>query len=477
MSLIDVPRTLDMVPYDYFSPWVSVTLITDGYEFPLWQGTGFIDDGGAEALKFKGTNLAMLQEVLIEWQGMFYSMTINMAPNYDDAIKLIDSYVLQQAVTQVVVKMGFRTSGKGVIEQTFNGVIESVDFSVGTEVTLTLKTIPPPMQAAKTQQSDKKNKREPWKNKSAFDIIKELWEGQKQQGLDYKVKVLPQSGDAGIDALKTKEDAFDGGNKTNWAIIMQLVEANSCTAVADGSTLVIDSLKRAIGVAPPVAAFHLFSGGLLGGNTNAYPITSVSLKTSNLFARSLAGRITVGVDENTGEAKTTSIGLADSDETGADVGAQGLPKDAKKPGGGPSPDASVIPAGGAGATQVQDPNSAAEKRKAVARAVQQWQTQGIELEIESLLIPHLQPHVSVDVSGMGGRIDGRYWILKLFFQVGPDGGLTRFDCIRTGVREGSGQTTPIAAVPNQAPPVKVPEDSGSSETQAESQSSADDNLY
>jgi len=456
-----------MVPYDYFAPWVSVTItLADGSEFPLWQGTGFIEDGSAEKVEFKGTNLAVLQEVLIEWQGMSYMMTINLSPNYDDAIKIVDSYLIQTGVTFVVVKMGFRTSGSGPIEQVFNGVIETVDFSIGTEISLTLHTVPMPMVAAKQQESNKQNKQEPWNSMSPFDIIKELWEGKKQGDLQYKVQVVPEDSDPAIQLLKTKMDSYSRGSQTDWAIIKKLTEVNHCVVVADGSTLSIDSVLRSMGEAPPISSFRLFSGGMLGGDTYAYPITSVSLKSSDMFARTLQGRLIVGYDPKTGNPLKKTIGLPDSDESGKDVGAQGLPKDAKKSGGGPAPDASVVPEGGAGTTLAKDPSDKTELRRAsLARAINAWKAQGIELEIETLLIPHLLPHVSIDVSGLGGRIDGRYWISKLFFQVGPDGGLTRFECVRTGVREGPGQTRALVGKTNQAPEAEA---TGGSTTEATS---------
>jgi hypothetical protein len=175
-----------------------------------------------------------------------------------------------------------------------------------------------------------------------------------------------------------------------------------------------------------------------------------------MFARTLQGRLIVGYDSKTGNPVKKTIGLPNSDETGADLGAQGLPKDSKKPGGGPAPDASVVPEGGAGTTLAKNPSDKIQlRRDALSRVIDVWKAQGIELEIETLLIPHLLPHVSIDVSGMGGRIDGRYWISKLFFQVGPDGGLTRFECARTGVREGQGQTKPLVAQTNQAPEAEV----------------------
>jgi hypothetical protein len=187
-----------------------------------------------------------------------------------------------------------------------------------------------------------------------------------------------------------------------------------------------------------------------------------------MFARTLQGRLVVGYDPKTGQPLQKTIGLSGSDESGADVGAQGVPKDSKKPGGGPSPDASVVPAGGAGATTAMNPADKTElRRKNLARAINAWKAQGIELEIETLLIPHLVPHVSIDVSGLGSRIDGRYWISKLFFQVGPDGGLTRFECTRTGVREGPGQVKPLAGQANQAPEAKST--GGSTEASASSE--------
>ena len=451
--LRDAPRIMDMVPYDFFSPWVSVTIVlSDGSEFPLWQGTGFIEDGSAAKLEFKGTNLAVLQEVLVEWQGMAYLMTINLSPNYDDAIKIVDSYLIQTGVTFVVVKMGFLTSGSGPVEQVFNGVIETVDFSIGTEISLTLRTVPMPMVAAKAQESDKQNGQEPWNNMSPYAIIKELWEGKKQGGLQYKVTLQAEDSDPGIQLLKTEMETFSRGSQTDWAIIRKLVETNHCVALADGATLLIDSHLRSVALAPPVSSFHLFSGGALGGNTYAYPITSVSLKSSDMFARSLQGRLVVGYDAKTGLPKKVVIALPNSDETGSDLGAQGLPKDSSKPGGGPAPDASVVPEGGAGATLAKDPSDKIKlRRDALSAAINAWKHQGIELEIETLLIPHLVPHISIDVSGLGHRIDGRYWISKLFFQVGPDGGLTRFECVRTGVRAGPGQAEPLAAQTNQAP--------------------------
>lgn len=469
-QLPDPERMREMLPYDYFSPVVAVKLIPEGASleeaFPLWQGKGW-PDTVAKRIKFEGDNLAMLQEVLIEWQGMFYQMTINLSPTYDDAIKLVNSYLLQQGKTIAVVEMGFRTTGAGAYLQTFYGVVEEIDFSIGTEVSLVLKTVPPPTIAAKQQKSSKKNKQDPWNNKSPLEIIKELWEG-KQQQLNRKVEVIPPGDDPGIKLMNEKMDSYTRNSRTDWAVIQSLVEANYCTALADGSVLRINSMKYSIGEQPPVATFHLFSGGVLGGDTNAYPITAASLKTSALFARTLAGTLVVGVDEKTGKVVRKTVGTPDADKSGAKEGAQTKPTASKKPGGGPSPDASEVPEGGARQTQARDPTSKGELNKALAAAMKEWKTQGIELEIESVLIPHLVPHENLDISGFGSRIDGRYWIQKLFFQIGPDGGLTRFDCVRVGVTEGPGQTKPLAGKTNEAPPA---ESGGKTEKKAEPEGS------
>jgi hypothetical protein len=455
------PRTLTMVPYDYFAPWVNVTLVTQEKEFPLWQGTGFIEDGGAAAVKFEGTNLAVLQEVLIEWQGAFYQMTINLSPNYDDAIKIVDSYLIQQGKTQVKVEMGFRNGQT----QQFNGLVTSVDFSIGTEISLVLKTVPPPMSTVASQHTDQSNQSNPFNNKSPFDIITELWTKRASTaGFQYKVEVVPGDDDAAIKKLKTKLDSWSLGSKTVWTAIMQLVTNCFCVALVDGPILRIDSQLNSIGTLNPVATFQLFSDGTIGGDTRSYPITSASLKTSELFARTLQGINLQGTDLDTGEAVTRTAGTPDADDTGATVGAQ--TKGEGRPGGGPSPETSSIPSGGARPTQAQDPNSDRDRDNALRRALANWQQQGIQLEIESLLIPHLLPQQTIDVTGLGGRIDGRYWITKLFFQVGPDGGLTRFECIKTGVRFEDGQVAPLAGKVNEAP---EPEIDDSTEASAESE--------
>lgn len=472
--LENVPRAQVMVPYDYFAPWVKVTLVTDQHEFPLWQGTGYIDDGGAAAVKFEGTNLAVLQEVLIEWQGLFYSMTINLSPNYDDAIRIIDSYLIQQAQTQVKVEMGFRTGPKGPFVQQFNGMVESVDFSIGTEITLTLKTVPPPMSTVSTKRSSAEYQDKPFNNQSAYDIISELWVKSASSGpFQYKVEVIPSDSDAAIKKLKTKRDSWSLGNKSMWAGILELIADSHCVAVVDGPVLKIDSKLNSIGTQNPVARFRLFTSSQLGGSTNDYPITSASLKTSGLFARSLMGTYLVATDEKTGEVVKRTAGTPNSDDTGADVGAQTKPA-AGKPGGGPSPETSAVPEGGGRAVYVKDPNDQNERDKNVRAALENWRTLGIQLEIESLLIPHLVPHQNIDIVGMGTRVDGRYWIEKLFFQVGPDGGLTRFDCIRTNDLERPGQKEPLAGKVNEAPDAE-PEDSDSTEADAEPE--GDDNPY
>ena len=467
MNIKDIPRIQKPVPYDWFSPFVAVTLFTKDGEYPLWTGEVQKPDPAAQ---FEGTNLAVLQEVLIEWQGAFYQATINLSPNYDDAIAIVDSFLIEMGKTMVAIEMGFRTSGEGQFSQTFNGVVEGVDFTVGTEISLTLKTVPPAMAAGKQRQADGKNKAEPWNDKSALEIIKELWEGNKQFGLVYKVE-LPKEEDTAIKMLKKKRKTFARSGQTDWAVIKKLCDLNFCVVQADGMRLRIDSLAHSMGKKMPIATFHLFSGGGLGGDEQAYPITSVSLKTSDLFARTLAGTKTVGVDEKTGKPVAKTLGLAGADKPGADVGAQTKGKASKKPGGGPSPDASVVPEGGARQALVKDPNDEVEGQRELARTIKEWQHQGIELEVETLLIPHLTPHENINISGLGTRIDGRYWISKLFFQIGPDGGLTRFECVRIGLREGPGHVPSLPGGVNTAPD---PEPVDRTEKKAESQ---DDNPY
>ena len=161
-------------PYDFFHPWASVVLELDGQRLPLWWANDVGVQQVAAVHGYDAANLAMVQEVQIDWQGAYYEITVILTPTYEEAIKLIDSDLIQQGFTALDVTVGYRSGkgdpqGAGYGTQSFYGVVRNVDFSVGTEISLTLKATPGVIIGASEQQGTNV-----FNNKSRYEVIEML---------------------------------------------------------------------------------------------------------------------------------------------------------------------------------------------------------------------------------------------------------------------------------------------------------------
>jgi len=401
------PQVLSPQSYDFGSPFFEVVLITDGIRFPLWEGpeaTAAIESHGA-SFGYHGQNLAVVQEISIEWQGAYYTITVNLNPNFDDAKALLESKLIQQGYTALEVRIGYRVGvAGGPVYQAFDGVVTEVDFAIGTEITLTLKSVPSPMPRILTQENSQR-----WTNKSAKDIVKLVWEKHTGNLLDdSNLSSGTEEAQRARQLWEEPMKEYAQGGKTEMALILELVRKASCVPLMysyqDGKTtfLVIEAQSSRF-TAAPVAVFRLFSPQVLpkfGGNW-AYPITSCSLKSGNIFARDLEGRLSLGINMETGAPVRQELKPLRSVVIG------------EPPKSRPSFDGPV---------------TAEVEKNTTTLAIESGKGVGIQMEMESLLIPHLSPYSVVTVEGISSRwIDGNYFITKIFFQVGPDGGSTRWE--------------------------------------------------
>lgn len=488
------PAIVAPQPYDWSSPWMAVVMQTDGLEVPFW-----VWSPAHEAVRrdlenqfgWKGAHLALVNECLIEWQGAAYDMTLTLSPNYDDAKALLDSTFIRQMETMVKVQIGFLTGLGGPVFQEFLGLVNNAEFSIGTEITITLKTQAPLLPWSKAREGTRR-----WVGYSRRQIIRELWSAVGAREGPEEIPYAPPIDDSLVSSDDASLATYDAvppggraqGGRSGWWVIGKLADECGLDVFSEGGTLVLKPKSKSL-ADPPVAVFKLFAEQWMPGPRMVYPILSCNLKTSQLFVRDSRGVFGVGTNLETGKAETATAGKRGDGNKGEKTPPMLVPG-GKKPGRGPKSRGApgtgrldterleLLRAWRAEALAVKALATVAEIDRNIAltlargldsegrsivfapvslavpdltpatrRAFSSFNNQGVQIEVESLLIPHLRPHQIVKIEGVSDRVDGLYKILKLTFQCGPDGGLTRFEAI-SNATDVTASTEPSIGKPN-----------------------------
>jgi len=442
-----------MPSYDFFAPFCRVALVLpDESRLPLWFGVDALKD----AAKFDyadapqagglGTNLAIVNNVEIEQSlGNFFVVTVTCSPTFEDAMALFESTAIRTAETLLEVQYGYVADGGELSTRIFVGLLTDPDFSIGPEISVTLKaqcTCMASMYGSSTvdvERAKLKLTRKAW--------IELIAQGAGSEARDVKVDFSSVKGTRELELLNEIVPFSMAGKNDNIAL-RNFIEDCLCEVYyvpnpdkpRSPNLRVIDRHTRFGATGNKV--FQLYGFGTrgntgLGGELNAggfYPITGVTTQSKQVFIRGVIhGTTRVKVDET--KKKDPKLVTTQADSTGLDV----LPPEGSPKGeGAKGPKASKAAPGakneggvttGGTMTTTGDESFATQKAAHESQELAQFIQSGIQLSVESLGVPDLEPGAIVKVQGLGTRFSGDYSVLKVIHTIGEGGYTTRWDGI------------------------------------------------
>ena len=191
---------------------------------------------------------------------------------------------------------------------------------------------------------------------------------------------------------------------------------------------------------PPVKEFKLFNfgkSGRLGGDFTqggVYPILGVSTQSKQVFIRGVVnGTTRPVVDETKKEAAKvdkTNVDAAGNMPTVGPTATKGGKGSTRGPVNASIPGSASAEAGGGGTlSQTGVEEFPTQKAANTAQEMDARIKSGVQLHVDSIGIPDLEPGMIVKVAGLGKQFSGPYSILKVMHSIGESGYTTGWDGI------------------------------------------------
>lgn len=413
--------------YDFFNQFMAAAIVTDdGTRHPLWtrgaDGSSKFaipthqDIGDLKALSF-------LTEVTIETNlGYIPRITATLSPPYEDAIRLLDSTLVEFGTNRLQVQFGYvrnGTNGGPLLSPVYEGLMLKPDISIGQDTTIVLNAQGVGGFAAALQESGRTFPR-----MTRLEIITELCshfnmvpntDALRENSVESK-------------ALSSEKITYSMGWNTPWFCIMDLCKAARCWAFErgtpnsnNGSVLVIQPRSLLAVDKPPITLtmFQVNRGTLSG---DLYPILSASTEAAAIYLPGVQKIMLQEVSLDTKKVIAQEISdnvtkIAQSTVGGVSVlGMKFFPD--------PDPETLTGYVKRSG-----DPTSPSALQQSRA-ALESFSTMGgIPLEIETLGVPDIEPGKAVAVNGLGIRLDMNYGVHKVHHTLGLGGFTTRLSLI------------------------------------------------
>jgi hypothetical protein len=430
------------VGYDWFAPSVEITLLNNNRQdrFLLWMTTPELKKN-APKVGLKIPHLAVFRELTIDQQGAFFNATIQLCPNYDDAIAIMNSKLLINTVSEVEIKMGISTNVGGSTGTwvVFYARVITVQFSLGAEINITIKCVPSSQLHSETQNTDT-----PLNDKSRVEIIKTMWlEAGKGNKVDTTILDDPKNASTPSKGLMEQKITVTPAGKSPMAIINDMLTQTQCAMKVRDGVLTLIPRDVALSQAPN-AKFQVYVGNKIGsGVGGTLPILTCSSTSDNLFAKGQYDIAIGGADAGKKEpTKNEATRSPDASNPKAVVPKTPVLAPTATPGGkasgGPKPDAMGVSAK-AKRMGMKDqrhdapvPPTDQGKDATSKLAAERTANSGIQLKVDTLFLPTLIPFSVVEVNGLSKRVDGNFLITKVTHRVGPDGGATTWEGMSTG---------------------------------------------
>jgi hypothetical protein len=409
--------------YDYFNPFMAAKIVTkDNEVYPLWIGAtaetvGFDIKTLTEGSTLK--SLSFLTEMQVEMDLSFIPrITLTLSPPFDDGIKLIDTKLLEIGDNLVQVQFGYvgGPDGKPVFRE-FEGMITqppAVSITPGfISITITAQGLNGALNLGTTEGG------ETFKNLSRELIMKEI---ATRYGceifIDDDTLKDPTSGPLLTKDIVTKSQLW----KTALFFLQQLANEARCyllfgtkgTANKKQPIRVVSRTALLVKQQPKfiLSMFHYKSSDFLG--QTVYPILSLDSVPTQLF---LLGVQQIVLEEIDARTKQTVNLPVTAKEANVGQTAPG-PIDVK------GRDGTVLPKAEKRSVVQRIPGDPANK-SALQQANQAFDTfmlaTTLELELETIGMPTVEPGHLVMLRGLGKKLDRAYVVFGVRHTLGSSG--------------------------------------------------------
>lgn len=420
--------------YDYLNPFMAATIVTPSARYPLWtngaKGEAFNipTEPGLSNLQA----LAFLTELVIENNiGDVPRISATLSPPLEDAIKFLDSELVEFGDNTLEVQFGYARGGTKdgtagpILSNPLTGLLLRPDISLGADASITLRAQGVGGFAAHLQEGGNL-----YTSTTRHDIIKTICD---RQGLAPDFSAFANPADKEADKQMNQEKiSYAQGWKTDWATIQDLCQQARCFCVIDGTTTTGSNVQSNLVIIPraslatqaPVLTLSFFQipGGILG--TNYYPILNANTQVGAIWLPGIRAALLQDIDPLSKLPVTQTITATDvapaQPTVGPDLGAGGTKANLPEPD--PAAQSGYFRRPGA----PNNPTAVAQAKAAFEAAKTMM---GIPLDIETIGCPTLYPGMVVNVQGLGLRLNGNYGVYKTTHTLGASGFTTSLHLI------------------------------------------------
>jgi hypothetical protein len=400
--------------YDYFSPFMRASIITDpsnpdATRVPLWMNLGADSDytklkpvqldgySGSGASKKNLSSLAFLSSVNIELGlSAIPKITASLTPPYLDAREFLDSALMNWGSSELEVQIGYIGSKDGTyLSPLYRGRLDKPDITFGTDVTIGLTA----------------------QGVGGFFLRTTGANGSSGQGeslgrivhmrnlaktVDMTIRLDSNNLTPRTNSLLTQLVTFSTATLNVLDAIYNLARESGCHIYLTDMEVVLIAYDKLI-TQEPVAILRLYDyDSTVGPSNGVYPILTVSSDSRGTF---LDAKVKTAVAAKIDEEKQTAAAKAEANQ-------------GRGPAANPSANQAVprdVPA-----SQTVDvmanasASSPADAIEATAReSVNEANTTGIVLNVETIGMPNVIPGVMLQVEGVSARIDGKYVVYEV----------------------------------------------------------------
>jgi hypothetical protein len=433
-------------PYDFLNPFMAVALLTaKGQRVPLWTNTE--DPGGGHILtpaqirsEFDDiTSIPWVSEVQVTTNlGGYPIITVTLTPPYRDAIRLLDSNLMEWGRTLIEVQLGyiFGTQGLPNLSPVYRGVTTKPEIQLGAETVIKLHA------HGVGAYSMVRNERGLIVNgQTRKFVLDKLIEGNQEgdspgiknpsgKNFSLNTEAFDKATDSEINAEQKKRWTeekinFAQGYKSDFQAVMDLCLEALCWPVFIGSELHIIARGNLDDAPQFVLSLFDFENGTVGPSTGVYPILGATSPTMHVYMppeqfglRQSSIKSAKVRDPKTKEPEVEEKIVGDIGQpTGGGKSAQQL--------------GALDPAAGAPA-KIADTNNPLEDASAQYEYERSRVQAGVVLQLDSLGIPDIVPGSVINVRGLGVRISGpklgNYAVRQVTHTYNTSGFITSLDC-------------------------------------------------
>ena len=416
-----------MGSYDFYSPFVSATIITrKGDRVPLRTNVfdGKVTSAGNKIKDIKEmlglVSLPFLENLRVDLDlSMLPTITATLTPPFNDARNFIDSILMEFGQSELEVIFGYSsgTPDGPVLSTPLTALIMPPSVQLGHDVIITIRAIGTAGHSMATQKRAINLTK-----KSRLKLIKELAEGTDP---DHKRDVEVDDSEVTEGRSRTLLDAdseFSPGGKSDWNSIAEIARDCGCWSVLENNKLKLIARSVSLALTPKYRLrLFDFDSGIVGPSNGDFPILSLSSPSAAVW---LPGS-TAALVSNRGirsSDQSPTFKKYEPEEKGIGGGQAGPTADKDNP----VPDPK---SGEGGGMFLGDANSKALDNMASSKYAEDQFKTGIKMEVETIGIPKIFPGDVVSVRGVSKRFDWNYGVFHVSHTIGHGGYLTRLTLI------------------------------------------------